>query len=168
MTCMSTPQGAVAPYQGTVVQGEAIKPAAILDPISPVAHGFLNVIRELVRGSGVFREETALLEALRAVDNYARQHIPRKDQQHVVREHDVAPVEDVRLRQAPQTGVVPVPSGMQQIDYALLAQYIVAAQQQAAGQPQEPQVITDAPEKSGQPQYTAPPPAPQFNPNPSE
>lgn len=143
---MSTPQqgASVAPYQG-----QAVTPSAVIDAHSVASHNFLSVISRLVRDSGVFRNEGELLQALDHVAAFAGHLITKKDHKNVVREHDIAPVEDVRLRKAPQVGAMPQPVGPA-IDYALLAQYIVAAQAQAAqAQAADPEVhsITDVPEK---------------------
>lgn len=141
---MSTPQGAVAPYQG-----QAVQPSAVIDSKAVAAHGFFATLARLVRESGVFRDEASMLRAVESVLGMEKHLVPDASTRNsVVREHDVAPVEDVRLRKPPAGGVVPQPAGTPPIDYALLAQYIVAAQQQAQSQP-APEVheITDAPAK---------------------
>lgn len=102
---------------------------AVVDRRSEVTHSFLNVIRSIIRNSGVFHEEELLLEALRAVDSYSRQ-VLGSDHVRVIREEDHAPVEDVKLRKPPPGTVPNVPGP--QIDYRKLAEAFFAIQQEQA------------------------------------
>lgn len=143
---MSTPQqGAVAPYQG-----QAVTPSAVINSHAVAAHGFLSTISRLVRDSGVFRNESDLLSALSSVEAFGKHLIEAKDRKNVVREHDVAPVEDVRMRKPPNSAAVPQMGNSAPIDYALLAQYIVAAQRQQDANPPEVHEITDAKPSNGE------------------
>jgi hypothetical protein len=121
-------------------------------------HRFLTIVETLVRDSGAFREETAVLDALRDIKDFGQTFIEAGEREAVRTENDTAPVEDVRLRRPPG-GYAPVPAAAPvQIDYAMLARYIVAAQAEQAradappaappgtgvAVPEQVHVITDA------------------------
>lgn len=125
---MSTPAGAVAPFQGAVT-------GQVVDRKSETTHNFLNVVRKLIRDSNVYRSEQGLLDALAAVDSYSRS-VLASDHVRVLTENDHAPVEDVRTRVAQGGFPAAVPSTVQ-IDYRQLAQAmydIQVAQAEAARQ----------------------------------
>lgn len=170
---MSTPAGAVAPYQA---QGRAISPSAVLDPHSNSLHGVITVISKLVRATAhAFPVEADVLDALSVLHTFEKQYAQHVGLTKVLRETDTAPVEDVRLRRAPNASPV-VPAGPA-IDYAQLAAALMAAglgEAFAPKQPEQVHEITDVPAQPGppqvpqfqQPQFTPPPPAPVFQPNP--
>jgi len=118
-------------YNAPVIPGQVITPAAVLDPVSMPAHAFCNVIRDLIsKVPAVYASETAKHAAMDAVDAFEKRLVPLQDRIYVVSEADPAGREDVTKRIAPQTGYAPVPVGPQ-IDYAQLAQAILAAQRAA-------------------------------------
>lgn len=126
---MSTPQaGVVTPYQGAI-SGQ------VVDRKSEIAHDFFNIVRSLIRQSGVFREEEHVLSALRAVDSYSRS-VLGSEHVRVQREGEPAPVEDVTQRKPP-LGTMPTVSGPP-IDYRALAEAMYAVQQAHAQQNNEP------------------------------
>jgi hypothetical protein len=139
---MSTPAGADVPY----TQGSVLEPSATVDGHSFAAHDYFNMIRQLIDGSTAFRTEDARLKAHEIALKFEKHTVKPADQKHVVSETDVAPIEDVRLRKPPAGfPVAPTVVGPP-IDYALLAQAIVAAQQQqAAVAPAQVHEITDVP-----------------------
>lgn len=154
---MDTQQGAVAPYQdqSPALTGQVIAPSA--SPDSHTKHQFVQMLRAMVDHSTAFMTEEAKLDAHRTLEAFRRVIVPPEHVHSVVKETDRAPVEDVRLRRAPNAAPNIVP-GTPVIDYALLAQYIVAAQKAqeqnttavqvppAAPVAGEVHVITDAPE----------------------
>lgn len=189
---MTTPAGAVAPYQGqgsVAPASGAIDPSAIIDARSVAAHAFMSVIRHLVTRAGVFTEESGVLRALEKVDAFEKHLVAAKDHKNVVQEGEPAKVEDVRLRRAPNASpAVPAAYGPT-IDYALLAKYIAmemeakaAAQPAIAAPPSEPPAPPQAPPAAAEPpedgdslypdpparpaHYVPPPPPPTFNPTP--
>lgn len=141
---MSTPSGAVAPFQGAVVSGQ------VVDRKSEVFHGFLNIIRDIVRNTGLYHDEEAVLEALRTIDSYSRS-VLASDHSRVQREHDAAPIENVRDRIPPAGTGLPVVPGPA-IDYRALAEAMYAVQQAHAQQAQSP----EQPQQPEQPEQQAP------------
>lgn len=128
---MSTPAGAVAPFQGAV-SGQ------VVDRKSEITHEFLNIIRKVIRDSNIYRHENDLHEALRTVDSYSRA-VLASDHIRVQKETDAAPVEDVRLRKAPGGALPTVPGP--QIDYRALAEAMFAVQQAHAQEAQQPERV---------------------------
>jgi hypothetical protein len=124
---MTTAPGAeVAPHEGQTLTGTVHPPSA--SPDSHTKHSFVQLIRDLVDHSTAFKDEAAVLEAHRTLTAFHHILVPPEHQQGVIKPTDRAPVEDVRLRVAPNQPIVPA-AGTPVIDYALLAQYIVQAQQ---------------------------------------
>jgi hypothetical protein len=141
---MSQPTGAVEPRTTSQpVQGSVITPTGSIAAASVTAHDFFNVLRQVVTASPAFTSEADLLKAVTALTSHEKQTVAQSDQRQVLRETDLAPVEDVSKRVAANNGLpAPVATGPA-IDYGKLAQAIVAAQQEQAN----PQVheITDVP-----------------------
>jgi hypothetical protein len=157
MFYMSTPTGAVEPRQTGAIQGTVITPSGYVDGHSVATHSFLNTLRQVVMASTAFKHEGDQLAALNSVDAFEKATIKPADQKHVIQETDIAPVEDVSLRRNPNAPL-PMPATGPAIDYALLAQAIVAAQQAQASQSEltdpEVHVITDVPETPASPVVT--------------
>ena len=139
---MTTPAGAVAPYQG-----QAVAPSAVIDARSTATHAFMNVIRSVVTSLPVFSTETDALEAIRAIGAFEKHLVPELHK--VVREGETAPVEDVRLRRAPNSAPPQTAAAGEPIDYARLAAAI-AAHMKGETTPADSEVhsITDVPEKN--------------------
>lgn len=122
--------------QGPYVQGTIVPdPSQHVIPAGDVkAHGFFNVIRDLLTASNLYHSEGSLTAAIEAVTAFEK-HILSGDHRSVIQEHDVAPKEDVSQRVAPQVGTaVAVPSSGAGLDYNRLAAAIVALQQQQAAE----------------------------------
>lgn len=124
-------QAPEGPYvQGTIVPDPSQHVIAAGDI---KAHGFFNVIRDLLTASNLYHNEGALGAAIEAVTAFEK-HILEGSHRSVIQEHDVAPKEDVSQRVAPQVGTaVAVPSSTG-LDYNRLAAAIVALQQQQAAE----------------------------------
>lgn len=132
ITIMTNPQqGAVAPYQGQAVQGSVVSPTAVVDAKSNRTRNFLNAISHIIRHTpALYHSEQEKLEALTAVEDYAKEMLGR-DFSRTISEDHPAPVEDVRLRRAPNSSTLPAVSGPA-IDYRALAAAIVAVQRENA------------------------------------
>jgi hypothetical protein len=131
---MSTDAGAVAPYQGKVVE-----PAQVTSPEANLTHQFCNVVRHLITHSGAYRNEADETRHLDVVNRYEQSSVGGA-LRHLLSEDDHAPREDVSQRvPAPGQNVQAVPvAAAPQIDYGRLAAAILAAQKQdQEGQYQE-------------------------------
>lgn len=130
---MSTSEGALgAPpqvVQGSVVPATVVSASAIIDPLVKPAHAFFDVVRELVHRIG-YHNEADLSAALDVVDTFEKRYL-RENHQHVVSDDNLAAREDVTQRVPPRGGTYNPPVNIPQIDYAQLAQAILAAQKQA-------------------------------------
>lgn len=123
---MSTPVGALSPYEQGSVTGR------VVNPRSKVMHEFLGLIKKVVSAlPSAFPEEGAILEAFRIIDSFSRVHLG-SEHLGTIRESDAAPVEDVRMRRGPQVGANVAPSAP--IDYGALAQAIVEYQRATGSQ----------------------------------
>lgn len=122
---MSTPQGAVAPYQGEVIQ-----PTKVTGPADRILHEFVTVVETLVRNSPAFHTEEEILTALRSLNAY-RKHILGGNVASVVQEGEIAHVEDVSKRIPPGGSQVrTAPSNpYSNLDYRKLAEAMLAVQQ---------------------------------------
>lgn len=154
----STPGAMVAPHAGQAIAGVPL--ASSVHPDSHTKHRFVHLLHDMVDHSTAFPNEEARHEAHRTLEAFRAAILPAEHVMAVIKETDRAPVEDVRLRRAPNAGYAVAPAAPV-IDYALLAQYIVQAQQaqqrtaeqvQAQATPEVTQasadgvhVITDAP-----------------------
>jgi hypothetical protein len=116
---MTTPAGALAPYQG-----QAVAPSAVVDARSTATHAFMNVIRSVVTALPVFSVESDALEAIRAIGAFEKHLIPELHK--VLREGETAPVEDVRLRRGPNQAPPQATAAGEPIDYNKLAAAIAA------------------------------------------
>lgn len=126
---MSTPDGAVAPYQQSA--GSPAVTGRVVNPRARVMHEFLSVIKKVVAAlPSAFPEEGAILEAFRVIDTFSRVHLGT-DHLSTIRETDPAPVEDVRLRRSTGTSAPVMPTAP--IDYAALAAAIVEYQRAVGG-----------------------------------
>lgn len=148
---MSTPAGAVTPY--TQSAGAPALSGRVVNPRASVMHEFLGLIKKVVAAlPAAFPEEGAILEAWRIIDSFSRVHLG-SEHASSIREHDPAPVEDVRLRRAPNSTGPVMPTAP--IDYAALAQAIVEYQRVTSGQAAPPisdgvvHTITDAQPSNG-------------------
>lgn len=115
---------------GEVVRiSDAITATQVMDPISMAAHKFGNTLRHLILNThGVFKTEGAMRDALDAITAFETHLIPPRDRNLVRSDTDMAPVEDVTKRVPPRGATPPQPPGPA-IDYAALAQALIAAQE---------------------------------------
>lgn len=111
------------------IRGDVLAPTAMTAPESSSAHGYYNVIRDLIRRVG-YHNENQVLTALQAVDAHEKHQVSQGDLRLLANENEPAPYEDVSKRTPPAGYVAPVPAGPA-IDYNALAAALVAAQQQA-------------------------------------
>jgi hypothetical protein len=144
---MSTPPGAVTPYQ----PGEVIQPTRVStrsDRADTIVHTFVTIVEALVRNSPAFKSEEEVLTALRNLSDY-RKHVVSGPLSSVVQEGEIAPVEDVSLREPPGGRAAPAPSQpYANLDYRELARAMLAVQQEQS----TVHSITDVPDApSGQP-----------------
>lgn len=117
-----------------VLQGVAqpVQPTRIAAPHANSAHGFFNVIRDIVHMSG-YHTEGELQAALNAISAYEGKVVTPGDLQQVSTDNDRAAMEDVSKRIPPQTGIGNLPvMTPAPIDYDALADALVRAQARAA------------------------------------
>jgi hypothetical protein len=126
----TTPGAEVAPFQtSTAIEGQVVGSAA--SPDSHNVHKFLQLLRSMASHSAAFKSEEEVLDAHRTFDAVRSAFIPLHDLHKVLRDTDPAPVEDVKLRRAPNATYVSQGS-LAPIDYNALAEAIVAVQNRQA------------------------------------
>lgn len=121
---MDTTQGGYAP----AIPGQVVQPAAIVKPHVTATHNFFNLLRDMVTHSAFYKTEEEIRQAIGTVTAYEKHLLNPAERAQAVTEDDRAPMEDVSQRVAPSSTAAVVPAGTPAIDYAQLAQAIIAAQ----------------------------------------
>jgi hypothetical protein len=133
---MSTPGGAIAPYQTGQVSTEPVSPSAVSSAKSGAVFALGEVLKTLLHNAvGAFHTEGDLDAAIRVVDKFVGAHVPGSEMDALLTGDQRAPKEDVTKRIPPGGVVQPVITGPV-IDYQALAKAILAEQQKYQAQTQ--------------------------------
>lgn len=118
MTTPASSADAAPAITGQVI----LRPGAgsTIDAASVATHAMGEVIKTLIRHSLGFPDESLILRGIDAVDAFVK-HTAKEAHSRLVSENDIAPVEDVRVRRAPNAPT-PAAAGMAPIDYDKLAE----------------------------------------------
>lgn len=126
---MSTPNGgAVATYSP---DNGVVSPSAISGPKPAAIHGLGEVLMTLIHRTNAFHSEDEQLKADNAVRAFVDAHVSDSERQSFDPGETRAAREDVSLR-TPPGGAAPAVVAGPVLDYAKLAQAILAAQKEQA------------------------------------
>lgn len=123
---MSTPGGVVATTQGTT---KTVEPSAVSDGQSSAVFALGQVLKTVLHKMPIFSVESDLDNAINVVDKWVSAFVPGSAMAALVTGDERAPKEDVSQRIPPGGPVANIYSGPQ-LDYAKLAQAILAAQKE--------------------------------------
>jgi hypothetical protein len=134
---MTDPQGAVTPYPASNPVSSAqvepynsntrvIEPTAVAGPRSAAVHALGEVLKTMIHNAHYFPTENLVDAAMNTVDKWVAASTSSSEIAAIITGNERAPKEDVTKRTPPGGSAMPVAGPA--IDYRLLAEAIVAAQ----------------------------------------
>jgi hypothetical protein len=131
---MSTPGGAVAPYTSGSPPSPSgvIEPTAVSTPRSAAVHALGGVLKTMIHNGRMFVNEKDIDDAMNVVDTFVGAFVPGAELPALLTGAERAVREDVSQRIPPGGAPAPAAYAGPAIDYAKLAEAIVAVQRRQA------------------------------------